>query len=339
MKIDLFCHILPPKYFDRMTAVSTRGAYMQKRVRGIPAMVDLDERFRMMDLFDDYRQVLSLAAPPIEALGSPGQTPELARLANDTMAETVTRHRDRFPGFIASVPMNNPEATVREIDRAIGELGAAGIQIFTNVNGRPLDDPDFLPVFQRMAEIGRPIWMHPTRAGSFADYATEEKSKYELWWTFGWPYETSVAMARLVFAGYFDRWPGLQIITHHMGGMIPYFAGRIGPGLDQLGARTDDEDLTVYLKRLKQRPYDYFKMFYADTALFGARDAMECGLRFFGVDRVVFASDFPFDPEKGTFNIRETIKDIDGLPISEADRKQIYEGNARRLLRLGGNGA
>jgi aminocarboxymuconate-semialdehyde decarboxylase len=290
-----------------------------------------------MDLFDDYRQVLSLAAPPIEALGSPGHTPELALLANDAMAETVAGHRDRFPGFIASVPMNNPEATVREIDRAIGELGAAGIQIFTNVNGRPLDDPDFLPVFQRMAEIGRPIWMHPTRAGSFADYATEEKSKYELWWTFGWPYETSVAMARLVFAGYFDRWPGLQIITHHMGGMIPYFAGRIGPGLDQLGARTDDEDLSVYLKRLKQRPYDYFKMFYADTALFGARAAMECGLRFFGVDRVVFASDFPFDPEKGTFNIRETIKDIDGLPISAAERQQIYEGNARKLLRgIGG---
>jgi uncharacterized protein len=250
------------------------------------------------------------------------------------MAETVSRHRDRFPGFIASVPMNNVDATLREIDRAVGELGAVGIQIFTNVNGRPLDAPDFTPVFQRMAEIDRPIWMHPTRTGSFADYSTEEKSKYELWWTFGWPYETSVAMARLVFAGYFDRWPGLQIITHHMGGMIPYFAGRIGPGLDQLGARTDDEDLTVYLRRLEKRPYDYFKMFLADTALFGARDAMECGLKFFGVDRVVFASDFPFDPEKGTFNIRETIQDIDGLPISDAERRQIYEGNARQLLRL-----
>jgi len=223
---------------------------------------------------------------------------------------------------------------MREIDRVVGALGAAGIQIFTNVNGRPLDDPDFQPVFQRMAEIGRPIWMHPTRVGSFADYATEDKSRFELWWVFGWPYETSVAMARLVFAGYFDRWPALHIITHHMGGMIPYFAGRIGPGLDQLGARTDDEDLSVYLKRLQKRPYDYFKMFFADTALFGARDAMECGLKFFGVDRVVFASDFPFDPEKGTFNVRETIKDIEGLPISVAERRQIYEGNARKLLRL-----
>jgi aminocarboxymuconate-semialdehyde decarboxylase len=334
MKIDLFCHILPPAYFERMTAVSTRGAYMQKRVRGIPAMVDLDERFRMMDLFGDYVQVLSLAAPPPEALGSPADTPELARVANDAMADIVSRHRDRFPGFIASVPMNNMNAAIGEVDRAITQLGAVGIQIFTNVNGRPLDEPEFTPIFERMAGIGRPIWLHPTRTGSFADYETEDKSRFELWWTFGWPYETSVAMARLVFAGYFDRWPDLQIITHHMGGMIPYFAGRIGPGLDQLGARTDDEDLTVYLKRLKKRPFEYFKMFFADTALFGAADAMECGLKFFGANRVVFASDFPFDPEKGTFNIRETIKDIDRLPISAAERRQIYEGNARRLLRL-----
>ena len=334
MKIDLFCHILPPAYFERMTAISTRGAYMQKRVREIPSMVNLDERFRMMDLFGDYVQVLSLAAPPIEALAGPEQTPDLARLANDTMAETVAKHPDRFPGFIASVPMNNPEATLHEIDRATADLKAVGIQIYTNVNGRPLDEAGFKPVFQRMAEIARPIWLHPTRTGRFADYETEDKSKYELWWTFGWPYETSIAMARLVFAGYFDAWPTLQVITHHMGGMIPYFAGRIGPGLDQLGSRTDDEDLTVYLKRLRKRPYDYFKMFFADTALFGARHAMECGLKFFGVDRVVFASDFPFDPEKGTFNIRETIKDIDGLAISDAERKQIYEGNARKLLRM-----
>jgi predicted TIM-barrel fold metal-dependent hydrolase len=335
MKIDLFCHILPPRYFERMTQISARGAYMQKRVREIPVMVDLDLRFKMMDLFGDYVQVLSLAAPPIEALAGADASPDLARLANDSMAEIVRAHPDRFPGFIASMPMNNVDAAVREIDRAVNDLHAAGIQIFTNVNGAPLDAPEFAPIFERMAALDRPIWMHPSRTASFADYATEPKSKFELWWTFGWPYETSIAMGRILFAGYFDRFPNLKVITHHMGGMIPYFAGRIGPGLDQLGARTDDEDLSVYLKRLKKRPYDYFKMFYADTALFGAQDAMECGLKFFGADQVVFASDFPFDPEKGTFNIRETIKDVDNLPISAADRAKIYEGNARRLLRLG----
>src|ERR1051325_4462721 len=244
MKIDIFCHILPPAYFERRTAISGRGAYLQKRVREIPAMVDLDLRFRIMDMFEGYTQVFSLAAPPIEALAGSKESPELARLANDTMAEIVSKHPDRFPTFVASLPLNNPEATLDEIDRAINTLGAAGVQIFTNVNGRPLDDPEFQPIFQRLAEMKRPIWMHPSRTAAFADYVSETTSKFELWWTFGWPYETSVAMARILFAGYFDRFPDLTIITHHMGGMIPYFAGRIGPGLDQLGARTDHEDLS-----------------------------------------------------------------------------------------------
>jgi predicted TIM-barrel fold metal-dependent hydrolase len=317
-----------------MTSMTGRGAYMQKRVREIPSMVDLDVRFRMMDQFGDYTQVISLAAPPMEAMAGPDGSPELARLANDGMAELVNKHPDRFLGFVASVPMNNPDAALAEIDRAVHTLGARGIQIFTNVNGGPLDAPELKPIFVRMNELDLPIWMHPSRGPQFADYATEDRSKYELWWVFGWPYETSIAMSRILFAGYFDEMPGLKIVTHHMGGMAPYFAGRIGPGLDQLGVRTDHEDLTVHLKRLKRRPIDYYKMFYADTALFGAQGAMVCGLDFFGVDHVLFSSDMPFDPEKGTMFIRETIRNIDALPISETERNAIYEGNARRLLRL-----
>ena len=334
MKIDVFCHIFPQAFYDRMLSISGKGAYMQKRVREIPVMVNLDLRFRMMDRFGDYTQVLSLAAPPLEALGDPAQSAELARIGNDGMAELVTKHPDRFPGFISSLPMNDPQAAVREAERSIMELGATGIQIYTNVNGKPLDDPAYLPLFEKMAQIDLPIWIHPTRSAAFADYVGEPKSKYELWWVFGWPYETSIAMSRILFAGYFDRFPNLKIITHHMGGMIPYFAGRIGPGLDQLGARTDDENLALIGRKLKKRPIDYFRMFYADTALFGAGDAMDCGFKFFGVDHTLFASDSPFDPEKGPGFIRETIRCIDEMEISSEDRKKIYEGNARRLLRL-----
>jgi aminocarboxymuconate-semialdehyde decarboxylase len=334
VKIDIFCHILPAAYYEKMTSDSTRGAYLQKRIREIPSMVDLDERFRMMDMFGEYQQVVSLAAPPIEVLAGPDGSPELARMANDGMAELTRKHPDRFPTFVASLPLNNVDASLQEIDRAITDLGACGIQLFTNINGTPLDAPEFTPLFERMADADLPIWIHPSRTAAFADYATEDHSKYELWWVFGWPYESSVAMARIAFAGYFDRWPELKLITHHMGAMIPYFQGRIGPGLDQLGSRTEDEDLTLHLKRLKKRPFDYFKMFYADTALFGAQDAIDLGLKFFGVDHVLFSSDMPFDPEKGTFNIRMTIKDLENLPLSRDDRYKIYEGNARRLLKL-----
>jgi predicted TIM-barrel fold metal-dependent hydrolase len=270
MKIDIFCHIFPKEFYERMLVLPERGTTIKKRVTEIPALIDMDVRFRIMDEFRDYVQVPCLPLPPIEALGDPQKSPELAALANDGLAELVAKHPNRFAGFIAALPMNNPAAAVKEIERALKKLGAVGAQIFTNVNGRPLDEPDFLPIFEKMAELDAPIWVHPARGSGFPDYQSEKKSKFELWWVFGWPYETSIFMARIVFAGLFDRFPKLKIITHHLGGMVPYFSGRTGPGLDQLGARTEEEDLTVHLRRLKKRPQEYFKMFYADTATFGA---------------------------------------------------------------------
>ncbi len=317
-----------------MLAVAPGYKDIGKRMRNVPMLVDLDVRFRVMDGFDGYQQVLSIATPPIEAYAAPEQAVDLARIANDGMAELVSRYPDRFPAFVASLPLNDPDAAMAEIDRAVRDLGARGIQIFSNINGQPLDRPEYLALFDKMTSYDLPIWLHPYRGADVADYATETRSTFEIWWAFGWPYDTSVAMARLVFAGLFDRYPGLKIITHHMGAMAPYFEGRVGPGWDQLGVRTSDEDYGAVLRRLHKRPIEYFRMFYADTALFGAYDATVCGLRFFGASHVLFASDAPFDPERGPMFIRETIGIIDRLPISEADRERIYWRNAARLLRL-----
>jgi len=337
MKLDIFNHIFPKRYYERMCEVAPNGKDIHKRVRAIPAIVDLDARFRIMDRFGDYAQVICLGAPPLEAFGSPAVSMELARLANDGMAELVAKHRDRFPGFVASLPMNDPKGLLDEAERAVRELGAVGVQVFTNVLGAPLTAPPTLPLFELMAQLDLPIWLHPARGADFPDYQKEKKSHYEIWWTFGWPYETSVTMAHIVFEGLFDRFPDLKIITHHMGGMIPYFEGRVGPGWDQLGARTSDVDYTALLRKLKKRPLDYFRLFYADTALFGAREATRCGLAFFGPERVLFASDAPFDPEKGSMYTRTTIEIIDRLDISTEERRAIYEGNARRLLKLPGH--
>tara|TARA_B100001079_G_C16382913_1_gene502933 strand:+ start:725 stop:1744 length:1020 start_codon:yes stop_codon:yes gene_type:complete len=334
-KIDIFNHIFPKSFHKLMMKVAGDHKDIGKRVRGVPMLADLDERFRVMDQFgEDYRQVLSLASPALEVLGGPNVAIELAKAANDGMAELVQKHPDRFPSFVASLPMNAPEAALNETQRAITKLGACGIQMFTNVLGKPLSSQEFRPLFGAMAEYDLPIWVHPARGAQFPDYLSETKSEYEIWWTFGWPYETSAMMARLVFAGLFDEYPALKIVTHHMGGMVPYFEGRVGPGWDQLGSRTSDEDLGKVLQRLKKRPIDYFHMFNADTAVFGSRAATICGLDFFGVDKVLFASDAPFDPEKGPMYIRETIKIIDELDISEVDRDKIYRANAVELLKL-----
>jgi predicted TIM-barrel fold metal-dependent hydrolase len=333
MKLDIYNHVFPMKFFERMQEVIPHKGPI-KRWLNIPMLYDIDARQRIMDRFGAYQQILSLSAPPIEFIGGPDVTPELARLANDGMAALCKKHPDRFPSFIASLPMNNMPATLKEIDHAVRDLNAVGVQIFTHVNNRPLDEPEFFPLFARMVELDRPIWLHPARGPNFPDYLTEKKSKYEIWWTFGWPYETSVAMSRIVFSGMFDKLPNLKIITHHLGAMIPYFEGRVGPGWDQLGSRTYDEDYEALLASMKKRPLDYFKMFYADTATFGSASAMVCGLEFFGVDKCLFASDCPFDPEGGPMYIRETIKVLDNLKVSEADRQKLYLGNAQKLLRL-----
>jgi len=333
LKIDVFNHIFPKPFFERLKdVVVNKGAI--KRWLHIPFLHDLDVRFRMLEEFGpDYRQILSLSAPPIESINPDRRiTLDLAALANDSMADLVRRHPDRFPGFIASLPLNYPDESVAEVERTVTQLGALGIQVFSNVNGLPLDDPRFLPLFETADRLRCPILLHPARGAGFADYPGENRSKYEIWWTFGWPYETSAAMQRLVFSRLFDRHPEIRIVAHHLGAMIPYFEGRVGYGLDQLGARTADEDYGALLASLRKRPYDYFKMFWADTAVFGSRAATSCGLNFFGPDQVVFASDAPFDPEGGPLYIRETLRIIDGLDVDETVRQKIYQRNAERLF-------
>jgi aminocarboxymuconate-semialdehyde decarboxylase len=139
-------------------------------------------------------------------------------------------------------------------------------------------------------------------------------------------------MARLVFSGLLDKLPDLKVLAHHLGAMVPFFEGRVGPGWDQLGKRTSDEDYSVVLEGLKKRPLDYFKDFYADTAVFGSRPATECGLAFYGVDKVLFASDCPFDPERGPGYIRDTIAILESLNLSEQDMEKICFRNAQALL-------
>jgi predicted TIM-barrel fold metal-dependent hydrolase len=338
LKLDIFPHIFPRHFFDRMKRIAEANPALAasiKRWLNIPVLWDLEARIRMMGTFKGYKQILTLSLPAIEYLGGPEESPALARLANDGMAEIVAKHPDRFPAFVASLPMNNVPGALEEMDRAIAKLGAKGVQLFTNVNGRPLDDPEFYPVFERcVKKYDLPIWLHPVRTVKFADYPVEAKSKYEIWWLFGWPYETSACMARIVFSGMLQKLPSLKIITHHLGAMAPYFDERIGLGMDQMGARTSDEDYGALLKRLGKRPLDYFKMFYGDTSVNGSAPAIRCGLDFFGPDRVLFGTDCPFDPEGGPTFIRESIRAIDSLKLADSVRNKIYHGNAMKMLRL-----
>lgn len=329
MIIDIYTHIFPDRFFQELERGSPKLGNMGKRLRAVKKLFDLDARFREMDEFDDYRQIISLPNPPIEDIAEGEIAENLARVANDSMAELCVRHPRRFPAFVAAVSLGDVDSAIKEADRAIKSLGARGVQIFTNIAGHPLDEPRFAPFFAAMAGHDLPIWLHPARSANMPDYAAETKSRFEMWWCFGWPYETTVAMARLVFSGLFDRHPKLKIITHHLGGgMIPYFDGRVGPGMDVLGSRTVDEDYSKVLASLKRPHLDYFREFYADTAMFGGKYGMPCGLEFFGGDHVVFATDAPLGP------IAKTLAVMDGLGLDTTTRQKIMVGNAERLMNM-----
>jgi hypothetical protein len=253
VKIDAFCHIMPRPYYDRFFTLdeTVHAANLRKRVANIPCLVDMDVRFAQMDEFGDYRQLINICAPPVEDLGSPEISRQMARIGNE------------------------------------------------------------------------------------ADYPTEKRSRYEIWWTFGWEYDLSAFMARIVFSGVPERYPDLKLLIHHGGSMVPHFAGRVGPGWDQLGARTppeQQEDIEGY--PLSRRPIEYFRQMYGDTAMFGAAHALRCCIDFYGTHHILFGSDSPFDPERGPGYIRATIANLEEIGLSEAEKEAIICGNVMRLTGL-----
>ena len=331
--IDLYTHFMPPGYLEKFRALS-REPGMVKRIGSITMAHDLDARRRLVGQWPGYQQILSPTPPGPEKLGRPEDRAPLARFLNEGLAELVRKYPDAFPAFVAAVPLDDVEAAVAELDYAADQLGARGVQIYTNVAGRPLDGGEFEPLFAALSARGLPAFLHPTRGAGFADYETEDGSKYEIWQVMGWPYETGACIARLVFSGVMDRHPGLKIVTHHLGGIIPYLEGRIGPLWDQLGSRTEGDSYGGVLQSLKQRPVDYFKQLYGDTAVGGAPGVIRCGLEFFGPDRVLFASDCPFDPKGGPGFIRDGMRALDSLDLPADVLAKIRSGNACKLLSI-----
>jgi aminocarboxymuconate-semialdehyde decarboxylase len=331
MRIDAYTHFFPKPFFDKMMDMAGDHKDMGKRMRGVPALFDLDHRKSIVDKFQDYAQILSYPQPPIEGFAKPDQIDGLLKLINDGFADICAKDPTRFPGWVGQVSMATPDAGVAEAERAM-KNGALGVQIYTNVGGKPLDRPEYEQFWARMNDIKKPVWIHPARTAEFADYADESKSLYEIWWALGWSYETAAAMSRLVFSKTLDKYPDLKLIVHHFGGIVPMLEGRIGPGWDQIGNRTTDEDYVALRQSLKKRPLDYFKQnFYADTAAFSAKAATVAGLDFYPSDKVIFASDCPFDPEKGPGYIRETIRILDEIPMTQAVRDKIYYKNFEAL--------
>ena len=320
--IDFFTHIVPPGYLAALEKASAAGkipGYTSDLMAeaSIPGMTDTETRIKIKAEYGDIKEVLTLSGPFLETIAGPDVSPELAVIANDGVAEIIVRHPENFIAGMACLPLNNIEASLREIDRAVKDLKLRGIQIGTDVDGKPLDLPEFMPIWEKMEQYNLPILIHPSKNQLSPDYPGEGESKYELFRIVGWPQTTTMAMLRLVYGGVLEKYPGLKFVTHHAGGTVPYLAKRIEASTQ--GA-------------LPKPLIEYIKLFYNDTAVGGNTANLMCAYDFFGPDHLVFATDFPF----GFANFRGKVDCIGEMGIPESEKEQIFEGNARKLLGLDG---
>lgn len=333
--IDVFCHLMPPHYAELCMNEAPNKSHMFRRALNIPSMSDMDCRDEVLKKFPDYKQIPNIVSPPVESFAGPDKSPRLAAVGNDELKSIVDARPEFYEGFIAGIPFNNPGASVEEIKRC-KDMGAKGVQIYTHMNGEAIDQEKFWPIYEICEKLDLPILIHPVGGQMTPEFPKEDRSRYELWFTIGWPYQTTVAIARLVFSGIFVDFPNLKIVTHHVGAMIPMLEGRIENGLKGYGGRTAPE-LKKELTETRVPDGEYlrhFKNFYADTASFGSASAIRAGLDFFGPDHIVFATDMPFDPEKGPGYISRTLDAIDSLALPEETKAKVLYGNAQKLFHV-----
>jgi aminocarboxymuconate-semialdehyde decarboxylase len=330
MRIDVFAHALTPRYRKRaLEILGARGDHVaadyEAMIKLDPTLTDVDERLRFIDEIAgrDYHQVLVMAHTNAEH-EEPQAAMDLAGTGNEELAAMVAANPDRFAGWVAQVALQAGEPGLAQLQQAIEHDGALGVQVFTQIQGKCLDQPEFEPFFELMAKLDRPIWIHPNRTAQQSEFPlTEPASRFHLFSLTGWPTDTANVMYRLMCAGHLERWPDLKIITHNSGGTVPMLAGRLKGRIRGLGA-DDPANLT-------HEPLDYLRLFYADTANFGNPIALRAALDFFGEDQVLFGSDFGFSPKF----LPETILDVELVATEPGVKEKIYERNARRLLGLG----
>lgn len=332
-KIDVFAHILPTTYLNAL--IEKSGGKAAEAINCKRRLNDLDIRFRIMDQHEGYTQIINIAGPPVEDVADPTVAAELAKIANDDMNELVYKYPDRFLAAVACLPMNNIDAALKEIDRAIIKLGFRGIQLTSNIMDKPVDSPEFAPVFEKMNYYQLPILIHPRymKSGQRAfGPGVVDKVGWLAQKPFNWPYETTIAMGRFVWSGMLEKYPNLKIITHHCGGLTPYQANRISQ-------HQSAGEIEMYQEHnpdwhFTRRPFDYYKMMYGDIAVWGNTSILMCGYDFFGVDHMLFGTDMPFGGELGAYYVRETIRSVQDMSITEEDKKKIFESNPRQLFHL-----
>ena len=277
-----------------------------------------------LEKFDEHgidRQVVNLARPPIWRGIDADEALELTRLGNDAVREIADDHDEFIP--VGTLPFVG-DAYLEEFERCL-EMGMAGVQIFSNVEGQPIDSADHRDLYAAAVDADVPVWLHP----QLHDWH-EWDDQYMLHKILGWPFDTSMALARLVFGGVMDDYPDLKLIPHHMGAMIPHFISRLELFHKMLVQHRDVYPYEV--RDLRGRVREQFSLFYGDTCRCGDTDVLQDGLDFFGQDRLVFATDYPFGPDEGEQFLADEKAAVERMDVDDDVRADVFGGNLKRML-------
>jgi aminocarboxymuconate-semialdehyde decarboxylase len=274
---------------------------------------NLEERIQVMDRAGIDVQAFSLTTPGVH-VEEPARGVELAQVVNDAFAEGAARYPGRFAP-LAALPLQVPEAAVREAERALDSLGHRGVLLFSHVNDMHLDDPAYEPLFALLEEREAPIFIHPT-----SPRALEGIEEYRLTAVLGFLFDTTVAVARLIYAGVLERYPRLKLVLGHLGGTLPYLVERMDRGF---------EAYSECREHISRPPSEYLKGMYLDTVNFQP-DALRMALAFMGPDRLVLGTDFPHE----VGNVARAVEAVRGLELGAEDQAKVLGGNAAGLLGL-----
>ncbi|MDP2644665.1 MAG: amidohydrolase family protein [Desulfobacterales bacterium] len=334
MIIDSYSHGYYGKYLDQLAGAG--GVFIKKTLDRIgnlfqdrPFMTDIHARMELLDKHGIDRQLLTISHSMDcnHFTGEPADRLTAAKAINEHMAKITEDSRGRLLAA-GNVPLENFEKGGRqEMERAIQSLGLKAIMINSNFNGKPIDSPEFEPFWALAAQMDIPVYIHPANPAGTTDRSYE--GQYGLIHNFGWPYETVLALARLVFSGVMERYPTLKVVSHHLGGgMIPFFMGRTHESYSPAEQQRQ-------LGRVMPRPLkEYFSLFYYDTAVGGSAAAVRCAYEEFGADRLIFATDFPHGPGSGEDRLAQYPEVIKSLGLSDGETRKIFSGNARKVLNL-----
>ena len=332
-KIDFQCHIFPKEYLNTIEHANAEivierdsrtgslffyDRLVNERINPLyEKFYDMDARFKDLDEYGIDLQVLTIPVPGVDRF-KPELATKLSRIANDGIANFVGKYPERAVG-LACLPLIDINSALDEFDRSINDLGLKGIGMFSNVQGKFIDAQEFHPIYEKAQKYDVPIYVHP----NVPVVSSALGKEYGLNLTFGWPFDTTIAMARLALSGTFEKFPNLKMVFAHGGAMISFFNARIDSHVKGPMSST----------KLSKLPTEYLKRAYVDTAVNFTPSVMCCSA-FFGNDHLVLGTDYPFGFEQGREFLRQSATILDSMNISEQEKEMICHLNARRILKI-----